>query len=102
MNEEKDLKEISTSSQPQIDAETSTQLQNQLLNEDQNSSSNQEPNATIKFLLFPINQIVTFAYPISIHVKDLKVKISAELKMESNNLKFSLLDEKRNQKKFHP
>ncbi|RMZ94353.1 IQ and ubiquitin-like domain-containing, partial [Brachionus plicatilis] len=94
MSEEKDLKEINTSARPQIDAETSTNIQNQPKNEDQNNSSSKEPNATVKFLLFPINQIVTFAYPISIQVKDLKEKISAELKMEPNNLKFSLPNEK--------
>lgn len=97
MTEENDLKEINKSTQPQVDAGTSTSLQNQT--EDQNDPTvKQEPNSTIKFLLLPINQIVTFAYPISLQIKDLKSKISVEFKMEPNNLKFSLPDENRNQK----
>lgn len=96
MTEENDLREINTNTRPQVDAGTSTSLQNQTEGQN-NSSVKQEPNSTIKFLLLPINQIVTFAYPISLQIKELKAKISTELKMEPQNLKFSLPDEKRNQ-----
>lgn len=92
MSDEQDLQEINPTIQVQRDAETSTiRPQTETQNEDLPSntlSTHTDPNVTVKFVLLPMNQIITFAYPINILVKDLKAKISADLKMEPKNLKF--------------
>ncbi|CAF1071317.1 unnamed protein product [Brachionus calyciflorus] len=93
MSDEQELKEINPTLQSQKDVETSTITQTDTLNDEYQSNSlsqNKEPNVTVKFVLLPTNQIVTFAFPINILIKELKLRISSELKMEPNHLKLTL------------
>ncbi len=61
--------------------------------------ANLEPTATVKFHLISINQVITKAYSLSTHLKELKKDLSSNLKMHpdhlmlihENNRKFSYL-----------
>ncbi len=51
--------------------------------------ANLEPSATVKFILMPMNQVVTLACSLRMTVRDLKTQLSADLKMHPQHLQIS-------------
>jgi hypothetical protein len=50
--------------------------------------ANLEPSATVKFVLLPMNQVVTLACSLRMSIKELKAQFSYDLKMNPQHLQF--------------
>ena len=51
--------------------------------------ANLEPSATVKFVLMPMNQVVTLACSLRMTFKELRNQFSKDLKMDPHHLTFS-------------
>ena len=66
------------------------------INEDSNfaktltptTKANLEPSATVKFVLMPMNQVVTLACPLRMTIQELKAQFASELKVDKQYLEF--------------
>lgn len=59
------------------------------------TKANLEPSATVKFVLAPMNQVVTLACPLRMTIKELKLQFSSELKVDEEYLEFTHSTEKK-------
>jgi len=50
--------------------------------------ANLEPSASVKFILVPMNQVVTLACSLSIPLNELKAQFSKDLKMAAEHINF--------------
>lgn len=50
--------------------------------------ANLEPSASVKFILMPMNQVVTLACSLSTPLNELKVQFSKDLKMAAEHINF--------------
>ena len=52
------------------------------------TKANLEPSATVKFVLMPMNQVVTLACSIRMSIRELKAQFASELKIDQQFLEF--------------
>lgn len=52
------------------------------------TKANLEPSATVKFVLMPMNQVVTLACPLRMTIQELKAQFASELKVDKQYLEF--------------
>jgi hypothetical protein len=87
MDELKDINEPS----PNLIKETistNTLESNNSLHQNVVSKGNLEANATVKFVLMPLGQVITLAKPLATKISDFLIQFSNDLKVESDYLQF--------------
>ena len=64
------------------------------------TKANLEPSATVKFVLMPMNQVVTLACPLRMTIQELKAQFASELKVDKHHLEFIHSTNESNTKNF--
>ncbi len=64
------------------------------------TKANLEPSATVKFVLMPLNEVVTLACPLKVTISELREQFASELKVEPQYLVFIHSSSKTESRKF--